>query len=91
MVTVARYLLKWCSIDDSLRKHHWIDFISRFNHSFESVVYFAEIFPLLKAIDKEKLQSQFLNYLTLANEDLPKTLQHPIATSEVGHCPVDEY
>ena len=53
MVTVTKYLLM-------------IDFTSRFNHNFESVKYFAKIFPSLNAIDKDKLQSQFLNYLTLA-------------------------
>ena len=53
MVTVTKYLLM-------------IDFTNRFNHNFESVKYFAKIFPSLNAIDKDKLQSQFLNYLTLA-------------------------
>ena len=30
------------------------------------------------------------NYLTVANEDIPETLQHANASSEVEHCPVDE-
>ena len=47
MVTIASYLLKSCPTDDSLLKHaKWIDFTSRLNHSFESVKYFPEIFPL---------------------------------------------
>ena len=33
------------------------------------------------SLNYDKLQSQFLNYLTLTNEDIPKTLQHAIVTS----------
>ena len=57
MITVAKYPVKWCPIDDSLLKHaKWIDFTSKFNHNFESVEYFVETFPVFNAIDKEKLQ-----------------------------------
>ena len=50
------------------------------------VGHFLETFSLLNAIDKDKLKSQFLKYLALSNEDLPKTLQYAITTIEVGHC-----
>ena len=50
------------------------------------VGHFVETFSLLNATDKDKLKSQFLKYLALSNEDLPKTLQYAITTSEVGHC-----
>ena len=47
-VPVAKYLLKWCPINDPLLKHaNWIDFKSKFNHNFESVEYFVESFPQL--------------------------------------------
>ena len=43
--------------------------------------------PLLKAIDKDKHSHSSSGH---GNEDLSETLQPPIATCEVGHCPVDE-
>ena len=84
MVTVVRHLLKCYPIDDSLLKHtNWIHFTSTFNHNFNCVEYFVGIFLILIVIDEDKLQSQFLNYLTLAKEDLPKTTFN---TTKVEHC-----
>ena len=60
MITVGRYLLKRCLIDNSLLEHtNWIDFTSRDNHNFNSVQCFVEAFPSLNYVD-DKLQSQLL-------------------------------
>ena len=84
IVTVVRQLLKCYPSDSSLLKHtNWIDFTSKFNHNFNCVEYFVGIFLLLSVIDDNKVQSQFLNYLTLAKESLKK--KQTINTIPVGY------
>lgn len=71
MVTDARYLLKWCPIDDSLLKDtNWIDCAS--NSNSDIVENFVETIARLNDIDNDKLQTQFLDYHTPANQDLQR-------------------
>ena len=49
-ISISHFLklleISWLLTGNSLLKHpKWIDFTSRFNHNFDSLKHFAEVFP----------------------------------------------
>ena len=86
-LTIARYLLEWCPLNEELVNcAYWLDLKNEAEHNFESVKYFVDGFPNLKNIQKDKIHSQFLNYQVLSEDDLPQVIRDTVASSEYGNC-----
>lgn len=83
-IHTAKYLLQWCPFSDELLKHAtWVDFQQRLDSSFTSVEFFVGSYPdILKNINMDKLNEQFICYQTIDENDIPETIKASCCISD---------